>query len=284
MDPANICELLIKEELDDEISVEEKREISQDLSNPKQTKQTKRRLYECKFCQAQFSEKSELVAHIETSGLEHFKTRPSSSSNFSSSDKTLVKVMTFTEDSKGVSKVVYTLPFPCGICGKTFSTKAHLKRHHAIYCKSGFDWSKSLKKGGASRKVVHRDKPMSCGICGKKYSSSLPYRKHLEDHKREKPLSSTASESVQKSLDRTRARFATILESLKFNKKLPEKTSQENRRRLHREKPITCAMCGRAFSYTSVYRKHLEDHRQEKTLSTTVSESESKTEDTILGM
>ncbi|XP_071987003.1 uncharacterized protein [Engystomops pustulosus] len=136
-------------------------------------------------------------------------------------------------------------PFPCSECGKRFTQKAYLVKHHKIHtgekpfscteCEKRFMLKDHLER---HQRIHTGEKPFSCSECGKSFTQKKSLVEHHKTHTGEKPFS-----------------------CLECGKSFTRKCQLEIHQRSHTgEKPFLCSECGKFFIQKSDLVRHQKIH------------------------
>ncbi|XP_069605040.1 gastrula zinc finger protein XlCGF57.1-like isoform X2 [Ranitomeya imitator] len=143
-------------------------------------------------------------------------------------------------------------PFSCSECGKCFARKSHFVRHQRTHTgEKPFSCSECGKCFTLKEKLVRHqrthtgEKPFSCSECGKCFSQKENLVSHQRTHTGEKPFSCSECGKC-------------------FN----QKSDLVNHHRTHTgEKPFSCSKCGKCFTYKGNLDEHQRTHTGEKSFS-----------------
>ncbi|XP_077110555.1 gastrula zinc finger protein XlCGF66.1-like isoform X2 [Ranitomeya variabilis] len=143
-------------------------------------------------------------------------------------------------------------PFSCSECGKCFTDKNVLIRHHRSHTgEKPFSCSECGKcftqKGNlVSHQKTHTgEKPFSCSECGKCFTQKANLASHQKTHTGEKPFSCSECGKC-------------------FNRK----TILDSHQKTHTgEKPFSCSECGKCFNRKTILVSHQKTHTGEKPFS-----------------
>ncbi|KAJ0051110.1 hypothetical protein NL108_013850 [Boleophthalmus pectinirostris] len=144
----------------------------------------------------------------------------------------------------------------CSVCGKTFQTEGHFKKHWLAHCgQRPFKCQvcdKAFRNKANYRKhmIIHEDdKPFICPACNRGFSQKCHLQAHMRIHTGEKPFSCPDC-GVRFRYQRNIYRHITAV---------------------HKgEKPFSCPFCDKAFSQKSPFIVHMRTHTGEKPFSCSV--------------
>ncbi|XP_072219521.1 uncharacterized protein [Leuresthes tenuis] len=145
----------------------------------------------------------------------------------------------------------------CGVCGKVFKNKYHLKMHHRIHtgvkpyacndCGKRFNDASTLKY---HLRTHTGEKPYSCETCGKSFRCSYSVLVHMRTHTGEKPY-----------LCNTCGKRFTNLSAFKWHTAIHTG-----------EKRYSCKICGKSFTQSGNLTAHMGTHTGEKRYSCKICE------------
>ncbi|XP_067234438.1 zinc finger protein 501-like [Chanodichthys erythropterus] len=165
----------------------------------------------------------------------------------------------------------------CTQCGKSLSTKQHLKIRMRVHtgekpftcdqCGKSFTRQGDFKE---HMRIHTGEKPFTCDQCGKSFTRKGDLKRHLTVHTKEKPHScSVCGKSFSQlcSLQEHEKIHTGVREYMCFEceKTFTTWSHLKKHQRIHTgEKPYKCSQCDKRFSQSSYLKTHEKIHSTEK--------------------
>ncbi|CAG0908939.1 unnamed protein product [Cyprideis torosa] len=127
--------------------------------------------------------------------------------------------------------------FPCGVCGKSFSSKGNLRTHERKHTVCGKAFVQVSHR--TTHELIHRvENPFACEVCGKAFSDPSNRGRHVLSHRRQNIFRcSVCGKGFRRE------------SGLRFHEK---KHLEENQ--------AICALCSEPFGLLEDLKKHLKWH------------------------
>lgn len=259
----------------------------------------------CRVCTEEFSNHSELEKHLLTTHIIHrckgctnvYFTKKDYLQHRKSSESCIKETYQCEVCDKVFWKKKYLRlhrakahsvgSLKCGICSKTFSLAhiltSHLKAVHPVFeniecnfCKKLFLGPENLKKHVKLKHVEPlENSTFICEVCSKVFTNENLYKQHFKTHDKTEVLCELCGKSaagqaamkLHKRHDHPKSRIYTCsLCPLQFDSYNKYSNHKRNYHKdPNKEQPAYCEICGKKFKSTTVLKRHLLIHSDERT-------------------